>query len=1296
MSSSDLGDAQMSSASSTSASSSGPSTPPLGTASLPLPKSLADARKQQGLELQHHDIAEWQQPHTFHTLDLFERFSNPSQDAFDHPELQKLVAPHIESFNMLWASDPSVDEPGPSSRGATTSGGADEGLMQKAIRKIAPKVIYNGKGASPAQWENGEWARTGDRLEIWVDSISLGRPQVHERARDAKERRVFPTEARERLVTYRAPLTARIQWSINGSPPSTEVRQLGLAPVMVKSNRCNLRGMTSKELVNRGEEQNEMGGYFIINGNERLVRFLIVPKANHVTAIERSAFEKRGPSYSRKACTIRCVPKEDLASVTNTVHYLENGSVTLRFSWRKQEYMVPVILILKALVDATDKEIFTSIVQGDFDNTFITDRVELLLRAFKNYKLYSGAQCLEYLGDKFRVVMGAPEDWENIAVGARFIEQVVLIHLDSPREKFRMLVHMIRKLYSFVALDSCQDNEDSPQHQEILLPGFLYGQIIKERVDDFLGGVRTQIARDVRQAFDPSYAGPSRSKIAPNFYDESYLKKVMAKVNSDVGARLNAFLATGNLVSQTGLDLKQASGFTIVAEKLNFYRYLSHFRCVHRGAFFAELKTTTVRKLLPEAWGFLCPVHTPDGSPCGLLNHFSHTCQLMTRVSDTTAVPSLLAGLGMLPALSAEVHARKHVCIQLDGTIIGYATLALAKRMAMSLRIWKTEGQRGVPLDLEIGLVPLSHGGQYPGLYLFSNRARMMRPVKFLYNGKLDLVGPFEQVYLDIACQPDEVEQGITTHLELSPTSVLSVLANLTPFSDYNQSPRNMYQCQMGKQTMGTPSTAINHRTDNKLYRIQNPQTPVVRPALHNKYSFDDYPNGTNAIVAVISYTGYDMEDAMILNKSAHERGFGYGSVYKSSIVDLRDLQGSARGPSTWHFGFGRDLKPDHPSRAVLDNDGMPFIGARIKEGEPYCAYWDETTGRTKFSKLKGDDIAYVDTVRVIGTDQGDSEAQKLQITLRIPRSPVIGDKFSSRHGQKGVCSQKWPAVDMPFSESGMQPDVIINPHAFPSRMTIGMLIESMAGKAGAMHGIAQDSTPFTFSEEDTPLDFFGEQLKAAGYNYLGHEPMYSGVTGEEFAADIYLGVVYYQRLRHMVNDKFQVRTTGPVDQRTRQPVKGRKRAGGIRFGEMERDALLAHGTSYLLQDRLMNCSDYSTAWVCRTCGSLISLGYENSTMAGVQAIDIKTDQSELLGPSGEYCRICRAEDERRLREGERPLQPGQTLAHKENGSAFKVPKEMVLRRGGSLDVIAVPYVLKYLVAELAAMSMRISFEVVS
>ncbi|KAL4402349.1 ribonucleoside binding protein [Malassezia pachydermatis] len=1210
----------------------------------------------------------WKEPHTFHTLEMQRRFMKPSTHGWDVPALRDISRPHIESFNALWAENPSVDAPGQ----ADKLGVEGAGLLERSLQTLAPRVVFDGRGAS-----DGE---RGNRLEIRIDSVSLSRPMVPDRAKNALDRRVYPDECRNRLVSYRGRLTARITWSVNYGPEQSEIRDMGQVPVMVGSNRCNLRGMSSDELISHHEEPNEMGGYFIINGNERLIRFLILSKANHVMALERPSFTRRGPSYSSKACSIRCVGRHDLMSITNSVHYLENGGVTLRFSWRKQEYMVPVVMVLKALVSATDKEIFSSIVQTDTDNTFLTDRVELLLRGFKRYALWTGEQCLEYLGDKFRVVMRAPEDWSNAQVGEDLINRLVLPHLDMPRDKYRLLVFMIRKLYAFVAGECCADNPDSPQHQEVLMPGFLYGAIIKERLDEYLIGVRTAIARDVRMQAKEC-----------DFFDNRYIQRMLAKVNGDVGARLSSFLATGNLSSPSGLDLQQVGGFTIVAEKLNFYRYLSHFRSVHRGAFFAELKTTTVRKLLPEAWGFLCPVHTPDGSPCGLLNHFSHTCQLTTRDEDVSQIPALLTSLGMTEIVAAQISPRTHVSVQLDGLLIGSATPAIARHMATVLRVWKTEGLHNVPLDLEVGFVPTSHGGQYPGLYLFSGRSRMMRPVRYLFNGREDHVGPFEQVYLDIACRAPEIEKGVSTHVEVAPTNVLSVIANLTPFSDFNQSPRNMYQCQMGKQTMGTPSGAIARRTDNKLYRLQSGQTPVVRPALHNKYAIDDFPNGTNAIVAVISYTGYDMEDAMILNKSAHERGFGYGSVYKSEVVNLRDLVGGGRsgGALPIHFGFGPDIRSDDARREQLDVDGLPFIGTYVTKGQPIYACYNESTGRTIVKRYKSDEAAYVDTVRVIGSDAGDQECQRVQIMFRIPRSPVIGDKFSSRHGQKGVCSQKWPAVDMPFSESGMQPDVIINPHAFPSRMTIGMLIESMAGKAGAMHGISQDATPWTFNEDDTPVSYFGEQLKAAGYNYMGNEPMYSGITGQELRADIYLGVVYYQRLRHMVNDKFQVRTTGPVHALTRQPVKGRKRAGGIRFGEMERDALLAHGTSFLLQDRLLNCSDYTTAYVCRTCGSLISLSYDEAAglsvpgLGTVQTIE-RGASTTPLGPHGEYCRVCRrASESKVVQEAAAP-----------RSARHVVPRSHVLGRAGDLDVIAVPYVLKYLVAELAAMGLRMSFTI--
>ncbi|RVE41352.1 hypothetical protein evm_013999 [Chilo suppressalis] len=193
---------------------------------------------------------------------------------------------------------------------------------------------------------------------------------------------------------------------------------------------------------------------------------------------------------------------------------------------------------------------------------------------------------------------------------------------------------------------------------------------------------------------------------------------------------------------------------------------------------------------------------------------------------------------------------------------------------------------------------------------------------------------------------------------------------------------------------------------------------------------------------------------------------------------------------------------------------------------------------------------------------------------LQPKRYPTVGDKFASRAGQKGICSQRWAAEDLPFTESGLIPDILFNPHGFPSRMTIAMMIECMAGKAASLHGHVHDASPFRFNEKDTAINYFGRLLEAGGYNYYGTERMYSGVDGREMTADIFYGVIHYQRLRHMVSDKWQVRTTGVVDALTRQPVKGRRRGGGVRLGEMERDALLSHGAAFILQDRLFHCSD--------------------------------------------------------------------------------------------------------------------------
>jgi DNA-directed RNA polymerase I subunit RPA2 len=968
----------------------------------------------------------------YDTLRRENLFQNPPEDHTAYPSLAESIRPHIDSFNALFD---------------------DSKILDAGLKDIGIKTFLDGEletyEQKKARQAEGIRPPKRNRLNVRVREIFLEKPTLPPTNKyTTRNREIYPSECRERHATYRGKLRARLEYQVNNGDWQESVRELGNVPIMVRTNRCHLENATPAELVRHKEESEELGGFFIVNGNEKLIRMLIVGKRNFPMSIIRGSFVKRGQTYTKFGVQIRSV-RPDQTSQTNVLHYLSDGNVTFRFSWRKNEYLIPVMMILKALAETNDREIFESIVGGasskGMNNTFVTDRVELLLRTYQAYQKHSQFDCRSHLGKAFRPVLGVPADMPDEEVGTEFLRKVVLPHLGNENvtetqdwDKFKLITFMIRKLYSTVAGDCAPDNPDAVSNQEILLGGFLYGMILKERIEEWLRSFGP-LARDwtIRN---------NGAKFTDESFDRDFLSKIVKRSNENIGNALEYFLSTGNLVSPTGLDLQQTSGYTVIAEKINFYRFISHFRMIHRGSFFAQLKTTTVRKLLPESWGFLCPVHTPDGSPCGLLNHLSHKCLISTDNLDVSHLPRILVELGVRSESSVALD--ESVVVQLDGRIIGYCSPKQAQRIADTIRFWKVEGKNNIPRELEIGYVPNSSGGQYPGVYMFSQSARMYRPVKYLASDKLDYVGPFEQPFMEIACVESDLLPGLSTHIEFTPTNILSIVANMTPFSDYNQSPRNMYQCQMSKQTMGTPGTSIAHRTDNKLYRIQTGQTPIVRPPLYNAYGLDNFPNGMNAVVAIISYTGYDMDDAMIINKSAHERGFGHGTVYKTKVHTLAENDSrrtKSKREVTKLFGFAPGDEVKDQIRNVIDEDGMPHIGARVKEGDKIAAWHNvrfdpasdsyvNVDGITHFMKYKDSEEGYVESIRIMGSENGNEPAQSLSVKYRIPRKPVIGDKFSSRHGQKGVLSQLWPATDMPFSESGMQPDLIINPHAFPSR----------------------------------------------------------------------------------------------------------------------------------------------------------------------------------------------------------------------------------------------------------------------
>ncbi|KAK9124857.1 hypothetical protein Scep_013703 [Stephania cephalantha] len=859
----------------------------------------------------------------------------------DYESLRELFKPHIESFDYL----------------------VDSGI-ETLLSNIHPVEIQD--------------PITKKTLKIFFGEHELHNPQKS-RGHKTFNSVLYPYECRQAGITYEGKFTLEVCFQYDSKWSTREKISFGKLPIMLKSKLCHLRDSDPSQLLHRKEEATEMGGYFIVNGLEKLVRLLIMQKRNHPMSVIRSKFRERQEGFTDKAIMIRCV-RDDQSSVSNRLYYLQNGSARFGFWIRGKEYLLPVGVVLKALIDTNDLEIYGSLTcsyseeyqgrKGAVATQLVGERVRIILDEVQDLSLSTHLRCLQHIGEYFKPVMDGLENESNSDVGASVLRNYIFVHLQKDDEKYNLLIFMLQKLFALVDHTAAPDNLDALQNQEVLLPGHLIAIYLKEKLQEWLYKTRKLLKEELQ-------------KNGENFESLTgvQIKKFLDKNPSkNVGMAIENMLKTGRIVTQSGIDLQQSGGMTVAAERLNFLRFISHFRSVHRGAAFAGQRNTSVRKLLPEAWGFLCPVHTPDGEPCGLLNHMASTCRI-TSFFDSQgnakdflkirlSILNILAGIGMTPSLPKLVRAGppEVLSVLLDGCVVGSISSDIAEKAASHLRKLKLFPSSGIPEDLEVGYVPLSFGGAYPGLYLFTTPSRFLRPVRNISvssNGPKDieLIGPFEQAYMEIRC-PDGGNGGRrdgfpATHEEIHPTGMLSVVANLTPFSDHNQSPRNMYQCQMAKQTMAFSSQALRFRADQKLYHLQTPQTPIVRTAAYSKYHIDEFPTGTNAIVAVLAYTGFDMEDAMILNKSSVERGMFHGTIYQVETIDLEDQKELSDQAQSL---FARSNIEKHSS---IDADGLPYVGQMLHPDEPYYSVHNIVNNSTKTFKLKGSEPVIVDYVAV-------------------------------------------------------------------------------------------------------------------------------------------------------------------------------------------------------------------------------------------------------------------------------------------------------------------------------------------
>ena len=461
----------------------------------------------------------------------------------------------------------------------------------------------------------------------------------------------------------------------------------------------------------------------------------------------------------------------------------------------------------------------------------------------------------------------------------------------------------------------------------------------------------------------------------------------------------------------------------------------------------------------------------------------------------------------------------------------------------------------------------------------------------------IEYIDPEEQSFSMIATRPHDIvkeEHNIYkyTHSEIHPSTIFGVIASCIPFPDHNQSPRNTYQSAMGKQAMGVYATNYNERMDKTAYVLNYPTRPLVDTRIMNMIKLNEIPSGCNINVAIMTHTGYNQEDSLLVNKGSIERGLFQATIYhtekdedKQKINGDEEIRCRPDPSKTKGMKFGNYNKVNSKG-LIPENQLVENRDIIISKVTPIKENRNDHTKLIKYedqSKIyRTVEEVYIDKNYIERNGDGYSFAK---VRLRAVRRPVIGDKFSSRHGQKGTVGNIIPEEDMPFNRHGVRPDIIINPHAIPSRMTIGQLKETLLGKVLVELGLFGDGTSFG----DLDVKSISNKLLEMGYEANGNELMYNGLTGEQIECDVFMGPVFYQRLKHMVNDKQHSRSIGPMVNLTRQPAEGRSRDGGLRFGEMERDGMLSHGASRFTKGRMYDASDKYQVFVCKKCGLIAS-----------------------------------------------------------------------------------------------------------
>jgi DNA-directed RNA polymerase II subunit RPB2 len=1079
--------------------------------------------------------------------------------------------------------------------------------------------------------------------QLLIEKVSLGRPSHKEL--NGTLHLVTPNECRIRGLTYQAPVFCDILHTVKVIPDSVlkdeavtalersdtsswpvlsikRSRELTICmlPIMLNSEVCNLYDSTWR----REECELDKGGYFIIRGNEKVLQPQESLRTNHpfifstkstkfaFTCEVRSRYENKYRSTSTLNVMITAKQGCSNPQILVTIPFLQAS--------------VPLMLVCRMLhfdnIDTIASHVYPSSVRDNVSHpnhvqyrlfrTMLDDVVEKL-------PLETVYEKVAEHGTRMTTKDRKRKYMEHL-MSNEFLPHLGLTETPAvEKKKMLFLGLVIRKLIAAYVTDRGDgfqfDNRDHYGNKRVDTSGMLMAVLFRQLFRKFVSSLRITIY---------------------NLLESNRTVRLINCVNfRKITSGLRSAFATGNwnVQRQNGTHL----GVTQLLNRMSNLAMISHIRRVNTPMC-REGKNPKMRQLDPSHWGILCCSETPEGASCGLIKTLAITAHIRLGTLSEVLAPVLLRRYNIDASLS-QLDAP---LVMLNGDILG--TTEDCDELVQQLR----NGRRDSSLPFDISVC---RGSNPDSVLVYSDIGCIMRPLFVLNNiyklplllkqwrvdctgttelwplllkqGVIEYIDKVEEDELIILVRPED-EARIqppfkATHWELHGLAILGLSSALIPFPDHNQAPRNMYQAAMVKQSQTVPSYTFMNRLDINYLVPYYCQRPLVQSWMDDYAKINDLPMGLNAIVAIMCHTGFNQEDSIIFNKAALDRGM-FRSTQYSVYRDNERSVGADKERFEHPMNNEKCLGIKLANYDKLDAHGVIDVGAEVKNGDVLIGKTMTVTNSDEGQPCKRDkSTVYEGTAginstvdRVVLAPNRDG-MRSVSVVVRSTRVPMVGDKFSSRHGQKGTIGLIINEEDMPFSmDTGMVPSIIMNPHAMPSRMTIGQLKEALLGKAGCILGSFGDGTAF----RNSSIEEIGNALKAAGYDALGNETMIDGKTGEMFQTKVFVGPVFYQRLRHMVEDKIHARSRGSMQVMTRQPVEGRARRGGLRFGEMERDCVIAHGASAVIQDRLFRASDYFVTPMCKSCGQIADNEHDMTFMEG-----------EGNTPSPPFCRACQSKD---------------------------------------------------------------------